>query len=47
MKWVGYAARMRDRRGLYRVLERRHDGKIPLEKPSHIGKIILKCNFKK
>ena len=38
---------MRDRRGLYRVLERRPDGKIPLEKPRHSGRIILKCIFKK
>jgi hypothetical protein len=38
---------MRDRRCLYRVLERRPDGKLPLEKPRLSGRIILKFIFKK
>ena len=47
MRWAGYAARIRARRGLYSVLEGRPDGKIPLERPRHSGRIILKCIFKK
>jgi len=38
---------MGDRRGLYRVLEGRPDGKRPLERPRHSGSIILKCIIKK
>ena len=40
-------ARMRKRRGLYRVLEGRPDGKIPLERPKHSGRIILHCIVRK
>jgi hypothetical protein len=33
MKWVGHVARMRDGRGVYRVLVWRPEGKRPLERP--------------
>ena len=46
MRWAEYAARMRGRRGLYRGLEGRPDGKIPLERHRYSGRII-KCIFKK
>jgi hypothetical protein len=38
MRCAGYAVCMGDRRGLYRVLEGRPDGKIPLEGPRHRGR---------
>jgi hypothetical protein len=46
MKWAGYAARMRDRGGVYRVLEGRPDGKMPLERRRHSGRIMLRCIYK-
>jgi len=33
MAWAGYVARMGKRRGVYRVLVRRPEGKRPLGKP--------------
>jgi hypothetical protein len=47
MRWAGYVARMRERRGIYRVLvgylrERDHLGDPGLE-----GRIILRCIFRK
>jgi hypothetical protein len=33
MRWVGYVARMGDRRGLYRVLVGKAEGKSPLGRP--------------
>jgi hypothetical protein len=33
MRWAGLVARMGDRRGAYRVLMRRTDGKRPLGRP--------------
>ena len=47
MRWAGYTARLRDRRGLYKVLEGRPDGKRLLERPRRSGRMILKCIFKK
>ena len=35
MRWKGYAACMGDRRGAYRVLVRRPEGKRPLGRPRH------------
>jgi hypothetical protein len=32
-RWVGHAARMRERRGVYRVLVRKPEGKRPLGRP--------------
>jgi len=35
MKWAGHAARIGDRRGAYRVLVDRPEGKRPLGRPKH------------
>jgi len=32
-RWVGYVACTGDRRGAYRVMVKRHDGKRPLGRP--------------
>jgi hypothetical protein len=40
--WVGHVARMGERRGVYRVLVRKPDGKRPLGRPRH----RWKCNIK-
>jgi hypothetical protein len=36
MKWMGYIACTRDRRGAHRVLVGKPEGKRPLGKPRHI-----------
>jgi len=41
MRWVGHVARMGERRGLYRVLVGKPEGKRPL------GRIILRWIFRK
>ena len=33
MRWAGHVARMRERRGVYRVLVGKHEGKRPLTRP--------------
>ena len=33
MRWVGHVARMGERRGVYRVLVRKSEGKRPLGRP--------------
>jgi hypothetical protein len=33
MRWTGHVARMRDRRGVHRVLVGKTEGKIPLGRP--------------
>jgi hypothetical protein len=33
MRWVGHVARMREDRGVHRVLVGKHEGKSPLERP--------------
>jgi hypothetical protein len=33
MRWAGHVARMRERRGVYRVLDGRPEGKKPLGRP--------------
>jgi len=35
MRWAGHVARMGERRGVYRVLEWKSEGKRPLERPKH------------
>jgi len=40
MRWVGYVARMGERRGVYRVLVGKPEGKRPLARPCVVGRII-------
>jgi hypothetical protein len=47
MSWAGHVARMVDRRGVYRVLVGKPEGKRTLEKPDIDGRIILKWIFGK
>jgi hypothetical protein len=47
MGWAGNVARMGNRRGAYRVLLGRPEGKIPLGIHRLDGRIILKWIFKK
>jgi hypothetical protein len=35
LKWTGHVARMRERRGAYRVLVKKHDRRRPLDRPRH------------
>ena len=35
MRWAGHVARMGDRRGVYRVLVRKPEGKRPMGRPRH------------
>jgi len=35
LRWAGYAARMEERRGAYRVLVGKPEGKRPLVRPRH------------
>jgi len=35
MRWAGHVARMGEKRGVYRVLVRKPEGKGPLGRPSH------------
>jgi len=47
MRWAEYVARMVERRGVYRVVEGKPEGKSHLEDQGVDGSIILKCVFKK
>jgi len=47
MRWAGHVARMRERRGVYRVLVGKPEGKRPLGKPRRRWGIILKWIFRK
>jgi len=40
MRWAGHVARMRERRGVYRVLVGKHEGKRPLGRPRRRWKNI-------
>ena len=42
VRWVGYVTRMGERRGLYRVLVGKPEGKRPLGRPRPRWKIILR-----
>ena len=46
-RWAGHVARMGERRGVYRVLVGKTEGKIALGRPSADGKIILRWIFMK
>ena len=47
MRWAGHVARMGEKRGLYRVLVGRAEGKSHLENPGVDGRIILRWIFRK
>ena len=47
MRWAGHVARMREGRGVHRVLVGKPEGKRPLGRPSVDGRIILRWIFRK
>ena len=47
MRWVGHVAHMRERRGVYRVLLVKLEGKDHLEDPGIDGRIILRWIYGK
>jgi len=47
MRWVGHGAHMGERRGIYRVLVGKPEGKSHLEDPGIDGRIILRWIFRK
>jgi hypothetical protein len=47
MRWAGHVARMEEKRGAYRILVGRPEGRRPLGRPSIDGRIIFKWIFKK
>jgi hypothetical protein len=47
MRWEGYVARMVERRGVYRVLVGKPEGKRPLGRSRHSWEIILRWIFSK
>jgi hypothetical protein len=47
MRWTGHVARMGERRGVYRVLVGRPEGKRPLGRPSHRWEDNIKIDFRR
>jgi len=47
MRWAEYVARLRQKRGVYRVWAGKPEGKRPLGRPGVDGKIILRWIFRK
>ena len=47
MSWAGHVARMGERRGVYKVLVGKPEGRDHLEDPGEDGRIILKWRFRK
>jgi hypothetical protein len=47
MRWVRHVARARERRGAYRVLVGKAEGRRQHGMPKRQWRIILKCIFKK
>jgi hypothetical protein len=46
MRWAGHVARMEERRGVYRVLVGRSEGKRPLERPRCRWEDIIKLDIR-
>jgi len=47
MRWAGHMAHMGVGRGVYRVLVGKPEGKRPLGRPRHRGRITLRWIFRK
>jgi hypothetical protein len=47
MRWAGHVVRRGERRGVYRVLVRKPEGKGPLGNPGLDGRIIIRWIFRK
>jgi hypothetical protein len=45
MRWVGHVARMGERRGAYRILVGRPEGRRPLGRPRHMWEDIIKMDL--
>ena len=45
MTWVGHVACMRERKGAYKVLMGKHEGKGPLGRPRHIWEYNTEMNL--
>jgi len=45
MRWVGHVARMRERRGVYRVLVEKREGKRPLGRRRRRWEDNIKMDF--
>ena len=46
MRWAGHAARMGEKRGIYRVLVGKHEGKSPLGRPMRKWEDDIKMDLK-
>jgi hypothetical protein len=46
LRWVGHVASVGERRGAYRVLVGKRDGKRPLEKPRRRWEVNIKMDFR-
>jgi hypothetical protein len=46
MRWEGHVTRIGERRGVYRVLVEKLEGKRPLGRPECSWRIILRWNFR-
>jgi hypothetical protein len=45
MRWAGYVARMRERRGVYRLLVERHEEQTPLGRPNRRWEDVIKMDL--
>jgi hypothetical protein len=47
MRWAGHVARMGEKRGAYRILVGRHEGRRPLGRPRRRWENNIKMDFQK
>ena len=45
MRWTGHVARMGERRGIYRILVGKPEGKRPLGRPGHRWEFNIKIDL--